>query len=250
MTTNTKLTIGAVAILAAGAAFGWTASHMNEQRRLDMAARDTLGALEPGGASLTPTQPYIGYDVSPGRPSNESTAPRPRTTTATPRATGTRTLALHGAAVHVSVHQSLSSKTSYVGERWTGVVNDPVYYNGREIVPAGSYARGTVVAARPAERGDRATLQLALTSVSVNGRAYRVSARSVPIVAGSTRTRNVGAVAAGTAAGALIGRAVGGSGKGTLIGALVGGGASTAAVAASHGYQATIPAGGSVTFRS
>jgi len=75
------------------------------------------------------------------------------------------------------------------------------------------------------QRGERARLRLSMTSVSVDGRRHTVRGSSETIVAGSPRTRNVGAIAGGTAAGALIGHAVGGSTKGTVIGGLLGGAA-------------------------
>jgi hypothetical protein len=144
---------------------------------------------------------------------------------------------------------ALSSKTAQVGQSWSGVVADPVYSNsGRLLVPSGSRVTGTVVMADPAQRGDRARLQLGLSSINVNGRSYRVRGSSQAIVAGSPRTRNLGAIAGATAAGALIGKAVGGSTKSTVIGAAVGAGTATAAVAASKGYQATIPAGKEIVF--
>jgi len=67
-------------------------------------------------------------------------------------------------------------------------------------------------------------------------------------VAGSTRARNVGAVAGGAAAGALIGKAVGGSGKGALIGGLIGGASAAGAAAASKGYQVVLKEGTVITF--
>ena len=86
-------------------------------------------------------------------------------------------------------------------------------------------------------------LDLALSSINVEGRTYRVHGGTEAVVAGSTRARNLGAVAAGAGAGALIGKAVGGGGKGALIGGLIGGAAATGAVAASKGYQVVLKPG-------
>jgi hypothetical protein len=78
---------------------------------------------------------------------------------------------------------------------------------------------------------------------------HSISASSDSIIAGSTRSRNVGAVAGSAAAGALIGRAVGGSAKGALIGGLIGGAAATGAVANTKGYQATVKEGSELHFK-
>jgi hypothetical protein len=89
---------------------------------------------------------------------------------------------------------------------------------------------------------------LRLTSVDFKGQAIEVSGKTDSLIAGSTRTRNVGAVAGGAAAGALLGRAIGGSGKGALIGGLIGGAAATGAVAKSKGYQVEAKEGLEMTF--
>jgi len=248
MTNQTKLILAAAGVLVVGAAFGWTASRLAHRPTTNPEpgtfASDTLaGDPRTFGYAVGGDQPApLGAPVS---PAPARTAPRRAPATERSHASG---LSLAGEAVAVSVNRSLSSETAGVGEAWSGTVESPVIHNGRVVVPAGSTVHGTVVAARSARRGDRAMLQLGLTSVEVNGRTHRVSARSEPLVAGSTRTRNVGAIAAGTAAGALIGNAVGHGTRGTVIGALVGGAATSAGVAASRGYQATIAAGKTITF--
>ena len=104
------------------------------------------------------------------------------------------------------------------------------------------------MAAKPAQKGDRAMLDLAVTGIEGNGRMAEVDGGAEPVVAGSTRARNVGAMAGGAAAGALLGKAVGGSSKGALIGGLLGGAAAGAGVAASKGYQVEMKAGKEMQF--
>ena len=65
-------------------------------------------------------------------------------------------------------------------------------------------------------------------------------ANANPVIAGSTRARNLGAIAGGAAAGALIGKATGDK-PGT--GAIIGGAVATGAVAASKGYQVVLSNG-------
>ena len=83
--------------------------------------------------------------------------------------------------------------------------------------------------------------------MNVDGKDMMIAASTDSIIAGSTRARNLGAVAGGAAAGALIGRAVGG-GKGGLIGGLLGGAAAGGAVAKSKGYQVVVKPGSTQTF--
>jgi hypothetical protein len=148
-----------------------------------------------------------------------------------------------GTSLEVTLGTSLSSESASVGNAWTGSV-----LNGRDGVPAGSAVSGTVSAVRAAKKGDRAMLDLRLTSITVGGRSYRMDGSTEAIVAGSTRARNLGAIAGSAAGGALIGKAVSGTGKGTLIGGIIGGGVASGVVAASDGYQVMLKPGTALTF--
>lgn len=152
-----------------------------------------------------------------------------------------------GTAIQVSVGTQLSSQTANVGDTWTGSVKDNVIVGDRVVFPAGATVSGVVTDAKPAAKGDRAELGIAVTSITVNGTSHAVDASTEPVIAGSTRARNLGAIAGGAAAGALIGRAVGG-GKGTLIGGLIGAAGAGAGVAASKGYQVVLKEGTVITF--
>jgi hypothetical protein len=148
-----------------------------------------------------------------------------------------------GTSLEVALGTSLSSENAGVGDAWTGSV-----LNGRDGIPAGSTVSGTVSAVKSAKKGDRAMLDLALSSITVGNRSYRVHGSTEAIIAGSPRARNLGAIGAATAAGAVVGHAIGGSGKGTLIGAIVGGGAATGVVSQTKGWQVVLKTGTPLTF--
>jgi hypothetical protein len=148
-----------------------------------------------------------------------------------------------GTSLEVTLGTGLSSESASVGDAWSGSV-----LNGRDGIPAGSGASGTVSAVKSARKGDRAMLDLRLTSITVDGRSYRMHGSTEAIIAGSPRARNLGAIGAATAAGAIVGHAIGGSGKGTLIGAIVGGGAATGAVSQTKGWQVVLKQGMPLTF--
>lgn len=153
-----------------------------------------------------------------------------------------------GTAIKIAVAARVTSETAQPGDTWSGTVKEPVVIGDRVAIPAGSTVTGVVSGAKAAVKGSRAFLVLAVKSVDVNGKSYPLSASADSMIAGSTRARNVGAVAGGAAAGALLGKAIGGSGKGALIGGLIGGAAATGAVAASKGYQVEVKEGAEVTF--
>jgi hypothetical protein len=91
-------------------------------------------------------------------------------------------------------------------------------------------------------------LDLGLTSITVASHRYAVHGKTGAIIAGSTRARNLGAIAGSAAGGALIGKAVSGTNKGAVIGGVVGGGVATGVVAAADGYQVVLEEGTPLTF--
>ncbi len=153
---------------------------------------------------------------------------------------GSRVTVPSGSRLEVRLNQTLSSKTAREGDRWHGVIVHPVVIDGREAIPSGADVEGVVVAAEAAQRGNRATLELGVTAVRIGDHKTSLRASSDPVIAGSPRARNLGAIAGGAAAGALIGEATSDR-PGT--GALIGGAIATGAVAASKGYQVVLPDG-------
>jgi hypothetical protein len=193
----------------------------------------SVNPIEDGSGDLTPDRGY-------------SDAPRPRRPS--PSAPVARRITVpSGTAVTATIDDEISSETASVGQTWSGTVSSSVDVDGRIVIPAGSSVTGTVVGVRPARKGDRAMLDLALRSVHVDGRTYRVSGGTEAIVAGSARARNIGAIVGGTAAGALIGNAAGGK-KGAVIGGVIGGATAGGVVAKSKGYQVRIKPGTKLTF--
>jgi len=221
-------------------------------------ASDSLLAaspVEPPQGNMTPSQDYQQQQQAPDN------TPPPATTPATTKPKTTKPAVKHtpapsnpgvsipaGTALKIAVNAQITSETAQPGDAWQGTIAEPLIIGTAAPIPAGSIVHGVVKAVKPAAKGDRAMLQLAITSVEVNGKSHALAATGEEMTAGSTRTRNVGAVAGGAAAGALIGKAIGGSGKGALIGALAGGAASGAAVAASKGYQVVVKEGAQMSF--
>jgi len=152
-----------------------------------------------------------------------------------------------GTVITVAVSTPISSETAQVGDTWTGVVKNNVVVGEKTVIPSGSTVSGTVSAVKSAAKGDRAMLDLAIGSMTVEGASYAANATTTAIEAGSTRARNLGAIAGTAGAGALIGGAVGGK-KGALIGGLIGGVGASGAVAKSKGYQVALKEGTELTF--
>jgi hypothetical protein len=251
-TKNRKL-LFALLLISAVAAFG--CSRTTTDTATDTSMTDSLVAANP---LETPTGDLTPEEVTPPAsnpaPAPSTPAPRPRPSTPprteTPAPSTVGTLVPAGTAFNVTVNTKISTETANEGDAWQGVVKEAIVVDGKTVVPAGAIVSGVVTKAIPAKKGDRATLDLAMRSVGVDGRNYDVSGGTEEIVAGSTRARNLGAIAGGAAAGALIGRAVGGDSKGGVIGGIIGGAAATGAVAASKGYQVVLKEGTDLTFTS
>jgi len=153
-----------------------------------------------------------------------------------------------GTTLKVTFGAAISSETAQPGQSWSGTLKDAITVGSAAPFPAGSTVMGVVDGVRPAAKGDRALLLLRVTSIQANGTTHDISASADSMIAGSTRKRNVGAIAGGAAAGALLGKALGGSGKSAVIGGILGGAAATGAVAASKGFQVQVAQGQDVDF--
>ena len=228
-------------------------------RKTDQAAESSSDSLlasnpsEPTQGNITPQAPYEQPKAgtqSPRKPAPRQ-QPRPQSPPApqqAPQAPGVTVPA--GTPLHVAVDAQISSETAQTGDTWTGTIKEPVIIGTSAPIPAGSVVSGVITESVPAAKGGRASLALAIRSVTVNGREYPLRATTEAVVAGSPRARNLGAIAGGAAAGALIGKAVGGGGKGALIGGLLGGAAAGGAVAKSKGYQVVLKPGTELVFNA
>lgn len=132
-----------------------------------------------------------------------------------------------GTPVTVRLQTAVSSATSHSGDRFDAVLDGPLVIGGNTIAPAGAPASGRVVAASPSGHLEHpGMIQIALTSITVNGKAVPVSSSSVIARGASHKKRNLAMIGGGAGGGALIGGLVGG-GKGALIGSAIGAGAGT-----------------------
>jgi len=145
-----------------------------------------------------------------------------------------------GTVIRVRMNDTLSSKTSKVGDRFTVNVIEPVYSNtGVLVIPVGSVITGRVDAVSPAKKGGKpGTIDVTFVSVRLpNGRVRAINGSLTSLTSKDGKSDEEGTVrgdrmkhrkvifiGGGSAGGAIIGAAIGG-GKGALIGGIVGAGA-------------------------
>ena len=135
------------------------------------------------------------------------------------------------------------------GDPFDGTIVSPVAVDGVEVIPAGSIARGRVVAAH--KRGHfkgRSVLELTLTGLDVNGRHYRLDTGTVVRTKKGKGKRTAAFIGGGTGVGMLIGGVASG-GVGLLIGGLSGAGAGTLGAAFTGNKDIDIPAETVMTFK-
>lgn len=154
-----------------------------------------------------------------------------------------------GTPITVRLQNAVSSSVSNPGDRFDAVLDAPIVVNGRTVAPAGASATGRVVAARRSGHlKDPGMIQIALASVTIDGKSVPVSTSSVAARGASHKKRNWAMIGGGTGGGALIGGLVGG-GKGALIGSAVGAGAGTTAAYATGKKDVGFGAERRLTFR-
>lgn len=248
---NLRFMLLAVLVLSFLAGCG---KHADQASRTGSDSLLTSSPVEPPQGNLTPATQYQGGTPPATPPAESAPAPKPaaKPHAAAPKpkpAASPGVTVPGGTAMEITIGAKITSETAHAGDTWSGTVADPVVIGTSAPFPAGSTVNGVVLASKPAVKGDRAMLLLGITSITVNGVAHEINASADSMVAGSTRTRNVGAVAGGAGAGALIGSAIGG-GKGALIGGLLGGGAAAAGAAKSKGYQVAVAEGAKLTFHT
>ena len=151
-----------------------------------------------------------------------------------------------GTALTVRISQDLSSKTSSVGDTFSGSLAQSIRVHGVTVLKAGTPVSGTVVAARKQGKfkgeGD---LGIQLSRIG----GYAVTTQEFEQSVKGKGKRTGAMVGGGAGGGALIGGLAGG-GKGALIGGLVGAGAGTAGAALTGNKGVAIPAESVVTFTS
>lgn len=147
--------------------------------------------------------------------------------------------------VAVRVDQELNSKTTDVGETFTGALSAPLRASNGEIAfPRGTRVSGTVVASKNQGRfKGQGVLAIELHKIG----DHTVTTEEYVVTQKGKGKRSAGLIGGGAGAGGLIG-ALAGGGKGGLIGALAGAGAGTAGAALTGNKPTVLPAESKVEF--
>jgi hypothetical protein len=149
----------------------------------------------------------------------------------------------------VVLDQTISSKTTKSGERFSATVETPVEVEGKVAIPKGARAEGIVKEAKAAGRfKGGAVLSMALTSVTVDGKDYEIQTSAPTMASKGKGKRTAVMVGGGAAGGAAIG-AIAGGGKGAAIGALIGAAAGTGGAGFTGNRDISLPAETALDFK-
>lgn len=154
-----------------------------------------------------------------------------------------------GTVLTVRLGEALGSKISQAGQTFSATLANAIQVDGKDVVPAGANASGTVLDAKPLGRfKGGASLALKLTSISINGTDRPIETSSIARSEKGKGKRSATMIGGGAGVGALIGGLAGG-GKGAAIGALAGAGAGTAGTAFTGNKDVVLPAESALSFK-
>lgn len=194
--------------------------------------------------STTPSGASATSSTSPdntGSTSNSNSA-APNSNSAPPAPAAPPIVIPAGTTLTVTLDQAVSTKDNNSGDRFDASLAAPVTAEGREVIPSGAKAVGTVVTAASAGHlKGGAVLALTLDSLRVNGEKYSIETSQFEEAGKGRGKRTLIGGGGGAALGAIVGGIAGG-GKGAAIGAVAGGGAGTAGAAYTGKRDITLPA--------
>jgi hypothetical protein len=177
----------------------------------------------------------------PGNPANANNPAKPAPQPALVLPRGTR--------LQVRLNQTIDVKHAESGDRFSGILAEPVVEGNTVAVPSGSAASGEVLVAH--KRGHfkgKSVLALTLTRLEVNGAIYRIDTSNLARTKKGKGKRSAAFIGGGAGMGMLIGGLATG-GVGLLVGGLAGGGAGALGAAFTGNRDLSIPAESVVTFR-
>ena len=155
-----------------------------------------------------------------------------------------------GTMVVVRIDEYLSSDRNQVGDRFTGVLQQPIVVNGWVVARRGQVVFGDVQVAEKAGRVKGVSkLGIELTDLTaVDGQQVGIYTEIWKYSAGTSHGQDATTIGTATAVGAVIG-AIAGEGKGAAIGAGSGAAAGVATVLLTRGRPTVIEPETQVSFR-
>lgn len=142
-----------------------------------------------------------------------------------------------GTPLTIRLTHGIDSGTNEPGNRFEGVVDEPVYVDEILVIPAGARVEGLLTDVKKSGKVKGvAEMRLELRTLEVDGQRYDLDVHALTFRASKSTKKDAAVIAGSSAVGALIG-AITGGGKGAAVGAGVGGGAGTGYVLMTEGEE-------------
>lgn len=146
-----------------------------------------------------------------------------------------------GTVLSVRMIDDVDSQRDRVGQTFRATVDEPVYLDGRTVIPRGSDVVVKLVDAQQSGKFEgKTSLTLDLVSIRVDGRDLNINTSEVRQDSASRGQRTTKVVGGTAALGAIIG-AIAGGGKGAAIGAASGAGVGAGAQTVTKNQTVKIP---------
>ncbi len=167
-----------------------------------------------------------------------------------------RQLGVIGSGEQIDLYsaQRVCTNTNSVGDRFTATLVQSVQGTNGASIPAGATAIVEITrASRSNGPNDPVQLELAVRSITINGRTYQVASNvtsaQVDRVRAESGSDDARKVATGAAIGAIAGQILGRRTKSTVIGAATGAAAGAVIAARNSHYDGCIASGGRIAIR-
>ena len=243
---------------------------VSQPQLLDVPANAAPAPVESAPAAPAPRTRVVsrstGREVPPLVTHRTQSAPAPASTqpavtesgnSVTESARGSeRQLGMINAGEEISMYsgQRVCTNTNSVGDRFTATLVESVQGTNGATIPAGATAIVEITRAdRSNGANDPVDLELAVRSITVNGRSYQVASTvtsaQVDRIRAERGSDDARKVATGAAIGAIAGQILGRRTKSTVIGAATGAAAGAVLAARNSHYDGCIPTGGRIAIR-
>ena len=231
--------IAAVLVLAVGASLDADRIRLRSGKTIDGMfiggdSKTVRVLLDDGTVSEVKLADAVSVEFSERKPPPPPPPPAPRPTAPPPPQQKAVTVPA-GTVLNVTLTQEINVDASAAGQRFKGVIDDPVTVNGAIVIPRGASA--TLQAVKVEQSGsmkgsDKITLKL--NTVSIGGMVYEVASTYVESKGKGEGKKTARKIGGGAGLGAIVGGIAGG-GEGAAIGAAIGG--VTGAAVASGGQE-------------
>jgi len=110
-----------------------------------------------------------------------------------------------GSVLRVRLDQTLDTKRSRPGDRFTGSLDSPVVAGGHIVLPKGTMTEGHVVGSHPSSQSKgQAVLSLALDSCQLHGKTFSLQTDAVARVSRRHQDRNWTVIGGGSGSGTQV----------------------------------------------